>query len=34
MPSLRRVGGACTCSKAVRWVVDQPQTQPLAQPAA
>jgi 1,2-phenylacetyl-CoA epoxidase catalytic subunit len=22
MPSLRRVGGACTCSKAVRWVVD------------
>jgi len=22
MPSLRRVGGACACSKAVRWVVD------------
>ena len=31
MPSLRRVGGACTCSKAVRWVVDDPQP---AQPAA
>jgi 1,2-phenylacetyl-CoA epoxidase catalytic subunit len=29
MPSLRRVGGACTCSKAVRWVVDDP-----VQPAA
>lgn len=28
MPSLRRVGGACPCSKAVRWVVDDPQ--PLA----
>jgi 1,2-phenylacetyl-CoA epoxidase catalytic subunit len=24
MPSLRRVGGACPCSKAVRWVVDEP----------
>jgi len=31
MPSLRRVGGACACSKAVRWVVDEPQP---AQPAA
>jgi 1,2-phenylacetyl-CoA epoxidase catalytic subunit len=31
MPSLRRVGGACTCSKAVRWVADDPQP---AQPAA
>jgi hypothetical protein len=36
MPSLRRVGGACTCSKAVRWVVDEPQMQPTEQqtPAA
>ncbi|HSK77796.1 MAG TPA: Phenylacetic acid catabolic protein [Thermoanaerobaculia bacterium] len=24
MPSLRRVGGACPCSKSVRWVVDDP----------
>jgi 1,2-phenylacetyl-CoA epoxidase catalytic subunit len=24
MPALRRVGGACTCSKAVRWVVEEP----------
>jgi 1,2-phenylacetyl-CoA epoxidase catalytic subunit len=24
MPSLRRVGGACPCSKAVRWMVDEP----------
>ena len=24
MPALRRVGGACPCSKAVRWVVDDP----------
>lgn len=23
-PTLRRVGGACPCSKAVRWVVDDP----------
>lgn len=23
-PTLRRVGGACPCSKAVRWVVDEP----------
>jgi 1,2-phenylacetyl-CoA epoxidase catalytic subunit len=33
MPSLRRVGGACTCSKAVRWVVDGAGDQPV-QPAA
>ncbi|HEY8021597.1 MAG TPA: Phenylacetic acid catabolic protein [Thermoanaerobaculia bacterium] len=25
MPALRRVGGACPCSKSVRWVVDEPQ---------
>jgi len=24
MPALRRVGGSCICSKAVRWVVDEP----------
>jgi hypothetical protein len=24
MPTLRRVGGACPCSKAVRWVTDSP----------
>ena len=31
MPSLRRVGGACPCSRAVRWVVDDPQ--PLTVPS-
>ncbi|HVT57068.1 MAG TPA: Phenylacetic acid catabolic protein [Thermoanaerobaculia bacterium] len=24
LPSLRRVGGACPCSKSVRWVIDEP----------
>src|SRR6185295_5488817 len=24
MPALRRVGGACPCSKSVRWVIDDP----------
>ena len=24
MPDLRRVGGSCPCSRAVRWVVDEP----------
>ncbi len=24
MPELRRVGGACPCSKSVRWMVDEP----------
>jgi 1,2-phenylacetyl-CoA epoxidase catalytic subunit len=24
MPALRRVGGACSCSKAVRWIYDEP----------
>ncbi|HYO14439.1 MAG TPA: Phenylacetic acid catabolic protein [Thermoanaerobaculia bacterium] len=35
MPSLRRVGGACPCSKSVRWVVDEPRPveTPAAQPA-
>jgi len=26
MPKLRRVGGSCPCSRAVRWVVDEPAT--------
>jgi 1,2-phenylacetyl-CoA epoxidase catalytic subunit len=26
MPKLRRVGGTCPCSRAVRWVVDEPVT--------
>jgi hypothetical protein len=26
MPKLRRVGGNCPCSRAVRWVVDEPAT--------
>jgi 1,2-phenylacetyl-CoA epoxidase catalytic subunit len=39
MPSLRRVGGACPCSKSVRWVVDDPTplaatTATAAQPVA
>jgi hypothetical protein len=25
MPRLARVGGACPCSKSVRWVVDVPE---------
>jgi 1,2-phenylacetyl-CoA epoxidase catalytic subunit len=32
MPALRRVGGACTCSKAVRWVVDEPLAANVATP--
>ncbi len=24
MPALRRVGGSCPCSRAVRWVIDEP----------
>ena len=35
MPDLRRVGGVCPCSKAVRWVVDQPlPAEPAARPEA
>jgi 1,2-phenylacetyl-CoA epoxidase catalytic subunit len=33
-PTLRRVGGACSCSKAVRWVVDEPLPALAGQPAA
>ncbi len=32
MPDLRRVGGSCPCSSAVRWVVDEPA--PAAAPSA
>ena len=37
MPALRRVGGACPCSKSVRWVVDEPRVAapaPALQPVA
>jgi 1,2-phenylacetyl-CoA epoxidase catalytic subunit len=36
-PALRRVGGACPCSKSVRWVVDDPHPAPAlvgAEPVA
>ncbi|MEA2564590.1 MAG: benzoyl-CoA 2,3-epoxidase subunit [Acidobacteriota bacterium] len=29
MPTLRRVGGSCPCSKSVRWVVDEPRPIPV-----
>jgi 1,2-phenylacetyl-CoA epoxidase catalytic subunit len=32
-PTLRRVGGACPCSKSVRWVVDEPPTHLQQAPA-
>jgi hypothetical protein len=28
MPSLKRVGGVCPCSKSVRWIVDEPEPLP------
>ena len=34
MPDLRRVGGSCPCSRAVRWVVDEPTTATVAPAAA
>jgi hypothetical protein len=35
MPALRRVAGACPCSKSVRWMIDQPASaEPAGQPAA
>jgi 1,2-phenylacetyl-CoA epoxidase catalytic subunit len=36
MPTLRRIGGACPCSKSVRWMVDEPQAaaDELATPAS
>ncbi len=33
MPTLRRVGGSCPCSKSVRWVVDEPRPLPVDKPA-
>ncbi|HEU4764283.1 MAG TPA: Phenylacetic acid catabolic protein [Candidatus Eisenbacteria bacterium] len=35
MPSLKRVGGVCPCSKSVRWIVEEPAAAPAAgSPAA
>jgi 1,2-phenylacetyl-CoA epoxidase catalytic subunit len=34
MPALRRVAGACPCSKSVRWVIDEPAAVPASAPAA
>jgi hypothetical protein len=34
MPALRRVAGACPCSKSVRWVVDEPAAVAASEPAA
>ena len=28
MPRLKRVGGACPCSRAVRWVIEEPAAKP------
>jgi hypothetical protein len=30
MPSLKRVGGVCPCSKSVRWIVEEPEAAPMA----
>jgi 1,2-phenylacetyl-CoA epoxidase catalytic subunit len=30
MPSLKRVGGVCPCSKSVRWIVEEPEAVPAA----
>jgi 1,2-phenylacetyl-CoA epoxidase catalytic subunit len=29
MPSLKRVGGVCPCSKSVRWIVEEPEATPV-----
>lgn len=34
MPALRRVAGACPCSKSVRWMVDDPVAASAQEPAA
>jgi 1,2-phenylacetyl-CoA epoxidase catalytic subunit len=34
LPALRRVGGACPCSKSVRWVIDEPAAAAEAPPPA
>ena len=33
MPSLKRVGGVCPCSKSVRWIMEEPEGAPGAPPA-
>jgi len=33
MPSLKRVGGVCPCSKSVRWIVEEPEAAPAGSPA-
>ena len=33
MPSLKRVGGVCPCSKSVRWIVEEPEAAPAPGPA-
>ena len=33
MPSLKRVGGVCPCSKSVRWIVEEPEAAPVPGPA-
>jgi len=32
MPSLKRVGGVCPCSKSVRWIVEEPEATPVTAP--
>jgi len=32
MPSLKRVGGVCPCSKSVRWIVEEPEATPVNAP--
>jgi hypothetical protein len=34
MPALRRVAGACPCSKSVRWVIDEPAAAAVVQPVS
>jgi len=33
MPSLKRVGGVCPCSKSVRWIVEEPAAESVGTPA-
>jgi len=34
MPTLRRVGGSCPCSKSVRWVIDEPRPAAIETPVS
>src|SRR5688572_974812 len=34
MPSLKRVGGVCPCSKSVRWIVEEPERPPAERGSA